>query len=113
MAFVDGDRVRGASVGDSAAWLISPAGEMADLTVHQRRKPLIGSGEALPVEFEAELRGGRLLLATDGLTKYVTAERICALATKGSVVKAADSLTACVRLPSGGLQDDVAVVIVG
>jgi hypothetical protein len=43
----------------------------------------------------------------------VTAERICALATKGSVVKAADSLTACVRLPSGGLQDDVAVVIVG
>ena len=113
VAFVDSDRVRGASVGDSAAWLISPAGEMTDLTVHQRRKPLIGSGEALPVEFEAELRGGRLLLATDGLTKYVTAERICALATKGSVVKAADSLTACVRLPSGGLQDDVAVVIVG
>ena len=86
---------------------------MTDLTVHQRRKPLIGSGEALPVEFEAQLRGGRLLLATDGLTKYVTAERICALAAKGSVVKAADLLTACVRLPSGGLQDDVAVVIVG
>jgi len=113
VAFVDSDRVRGASVGDSAAWLISPAGEMTDLTVHQHRKPLIGSGEALPVEFEAELRGGRLLLATDGLTKYVTAERICALTTKGSVVKAADSLTACVRLPSGGPQDDVAVVIVG
>ena len=26
VAFVDSDRVRGASVGDSAAWLISPAG---------------------------------------------------------------------------------------
>jgi len=58
VAFVDSDRVRGASVGDSAAWLISPAGEMTDVTVHQRTKPLIGSGEALPVEFEAELRGG-------------------------------------------------------
>jgi len=41
VAFVDSDRVRGASVGDSAAWLISPAGEMTDVTVHQHRKPLI------------------------------------------------------------------------
>ena len=83
VAFVDSDRVRGASIGDSAAWLISQAWEMTDLTVHQHRKPLIGSGKALPVEFEAELRGGPLLLATDRSTKYVTAERICALATKG------------------------------
>jgi PPM family protein phosphatase len=112
VAFVDSDRVRGASVGDSAAWLISPAGEMTDLTVHQRRKPLIGSGEALPVEFAAELRGGRLLLATDGLTKYAPPERICSLATKGTVVEALDALVNCVRLPSGELQDDVAVVLV-
>jgi hypothetical protein len=28
VAFVDSDRVRGRSVGDSVAWLISPAGEM-------------------------------------------------------------------------------------
>jgi serine/threonine protein phosphatase PrpC len=112
VAFVDGDRVRGASVGDSEAWLITPTGELSDLTVHQRRKPLIGSGEALPVEFEAERRGGRLLLATDGLTKYAPPERICSLATKGTVAEALDALANCVRLPSGGLQDDVAVVIV-
>lgn len=112
VAFVDGDRVRGASVGDSEAWLITPTGELSDLTVHQRRKPLIGSGEALPVEFEAERRGGRLLLATDGLTKYAPPERICSLATKGTVVEALDALANCVRLPFGGLQDDVAVVLV-
>ena len=112
VAFADGDRVRGASVGDSEAWLISPTGELADLTKHQRRKPLVGSGEALPVEFEAELQGRRLLLATDGLTKYATAERICALAMQGSVAQSADALANCVRLPSGAFQDDIAVVLV-
>jgi PPM family protein phosphatase len=76
VAFVDGDRIVGASVGDSSAWLISTTGEATDLTALQRRKPLLGSGEALPVEFEAERRGGRLLLATDGLTKYAPPERI-------------------------------------
>jgi serine/threonine protein phosphatase PrpC len=113
VAFLAGDRVIGASVGDSAAWLISPAAELTDLTARQRRKPLIGSGEALPVEFEAEWRGGRLLLASDGLTKYAPPEQICSLAMKGAVVDALDALANCVRLPSGGLQDDVAVVLLG
>lgn len=112
VAFVNSDRVYGASVGDSEAWIISPEGELTDLTVHQRRKPLLGSGEALPVEFEAERRGGRLLLATDGLVKYAAAERICTLTKNGSVVEAVDALANCARLPSGGFQDDVAVVIV-
>ena len=113
VAFVDSDRVRGASVGDSAAWLISPEGGMTDLTVHQRRKPLVGSGEALPVEFEGERRGGRLLLATDGLIKYTPRDRICALAMTGSVVEAVDALINAVRLPSGALQDDVAIALLG
>jgi serine/threonine protein phosphatase PrpC len=112
VAFVDDDRIRGASVGDSSAWLISPTGELTDLTALQRRRPLLGSGEALPVQFKAERRGGRLLLASDGLVKYATAERICALATQGAVEEAARALANCVRLPSGALQDDVAVVIV-
>jgi serine/threonine protein phosphatase PrpC len=112
VAFVSADRVTGASVGDSAAWLISPSGGFTDLTVHQRRKPLIGSGEALPVEFQAEFRGGRLLLASDGLLKYTTAERICELAMAESLTDAVSALVECVRLPSGGLQDDVAVVLV-
>jgi serine/threonine protein phosphatase PrpC len=112
IAFVDSDRVVGASVGDSSAWLISPTGDMADLTTRQRRRPLLGSGDALPVQFEAEREGGRVLLASDGLFKYATAERICALAAQGSIVEAADALVHCVRLPSGSYPDDVAVVIV-
>jgi serine/threonine protein phosphatase PrpC len=113
VAFIDSDRIVGASVGDSSAWLISAAGEPTDLTARQRRRPLLGSGEALPVQFEASHGGERVLLASDGLFKYATAERICALATQGSVEDAADTLANCVRLlPSGAMQDDVAVVVV-
>jgi serine/threonine protein phosphatase PrpC len=112
VAFVNGDCVTGASVGDSSAWLITPAGDTTDLTARQRRRPLLGSGEALPVQFEAERRGGRVLLASDGLFKYATAERICALAMQGSVAEAVHALANCVRLPSGDPQDDVAVVLI-
>ena len=112
VAFVDGSRIVGASVGDSSAWLISPVGEITDLTANQRRRPLLGSGEALPVQFEAERSGARLLLASDGLIKYVAVEQIRALANEGPVAEAADALANCVRLPSGALQDDVAVVLV-
>jgi len=108
VAFVGRGRVVGASVGDSSAWLVSPTGEITELTAHQRRRPLIGTGEALPVVFEEDLLGRHLLLATDGLTKYATPGKIADLVVHGSVEEIAD----CVRLPSGDLQDDVAVVIV-
>jgi PPM family protein phosphatase len=112
VAFIDSERVRGASVGDSSAWLIAPSGGMTDMTARQRRKPLLGSGEALPVEFEVECFGNRVLLGSDGLFKYASVDRICALATRGAVAEAANALANCVRLPSGALHDDVAVVIV-
>ena len=57
--------------------------------------------------FEEDLLGRHLLLATDGLTRYATPEKIAGLVVHGSVEEIAN----CVRLPSGDLQDDVAVVI--
>ena len=63
------------------------------------------------MQFEAELNGGWLLLASDCLVKYAAAEQSCARATQGSVKEAADALASCVRLPSGGLPDDVTVVL--
>jgi serine/threonine protein phosphatase PrpC len=66
----------------------------------------------VPVQFEAEPNGSRLLLASDGLIKYATVERVCAKATSGSVKEAADALANCVRPPSGALADDVTVVLV-
>jgi hypothetical protein len=60
-------------------------------------------------QFEAGRFGDRVLLASDGLCKYALLERICTLALRGPVEHAAVD---CVRLPSGTLQDDVAVVLV-
>jgi PPM family protein phosphatase len=47
IAVVDESGVNGASVGDSGAWQVEPAMHI-DLACQQIRKPLIGSGEAVP-----------------------------------------------------------------
>jgi serine/threonine protein phosphatase PrpC len=70
VAFCAQGEIFGASVGDSGAWLIHAAGYV-DLTEHQRRKPLLGSGSALAVAFGPVRSNGRLLLASDGLFKQI------------------------------------------
>ena len=75
-----------------------------DLTAHQDRARL-GSGQAGPVRFKAQLMG-RLLLATDGLFKYIRAADVRTCAARG-----VDALIDSVRLKSGALSDDVAVIL--
>jgi len=104
----DDGAVAGASIGDCEAWLLG-ADETRQLTVHQRKKPLLGSGEATPIAFSSRI-GGRLVVATDGLWKYMDRKRIAELATRPALDGIAASLTAGVRLRSGALQDDVAVL---
>ena len=67
--------VIGASVGDCGAWVIED-GSLQDLTSGQVRKPLLGEGRAIPVGFEACLDKGSLLVATDGLWKYLAKSSI-------------------------------------
>jgi serine/threonine protein phosphatase PrpC len=100
----DHGEYRGASVGDSGAWMLTAGGEVRDLTAHQSRMRL-GSGQAYPVMFKAQLMG-RLVLATDGLFKYIRAADIRTCAARG-----VDALIDSVRLKSGALQDDVAVIL--
>lgn len=105
-------RVRGASVGDSAAFVVA-AGGLRELSARQRRKPLLGSGEAVPVAFGPEPLDGRLLVASDGLVKYVAHGRLASIAGASSTAGAAAALLDACRLPAGGLQDDVAIVLLG
>ena len=100
----------GASVGDSEAWLLNSGGWL-DLTVRQRRKPLLGSGVASPVSFRQDHPGGVLVVGSDGLFKYAPSAAIRDLARRGTPGEACLSLIDRVRLPNGKLQDDVAVVI--
>jgi serine/threonine protein phosphatase PrpC len=51
LALVINDSISGASVGDFEAWLFTDHAVL-DLTRDQRRKPLLGTGQAVAVPFE-------------------------------------------------------------
>ncbi len=109
----DGSRLVGASVGDSAAWVIG-ATELRELTERQHRKPLLGNGPVEAEPFESSLEpADTLLVATDGLMKYARLDRLrdAVRRPERSLALACDELIELVRLPSGTLQDDVGVVL--
>src|SRR5580765_1332795 len=66
-----------ASVGDSGAFVFSETG-LENLTANQVRKPFLGSGRATLVSFTRESLDGTLLIASDGLLKYTSLEKIAA-----------------------------------
>lgn len=105
-----GDELHGASVGDSSAWLVEPHA-VRDLSEHQRRKPLLGSGRATPVPFTARLGAATLLLASDGLINYAPRDRIAEIARTPTLAGLATRLADLPRLRSGALPDDIAVVL--
>jgi serine/threonine protein phosphatase PrpC len=102
----------GASCGDSGAWAVHPDGRIDDLTAQQHRKLRLGSGTATPVAFSRPSLGATLLLATDGLFNYARPEKIAAVAREDDLDGAVQNLIQLVRLPTGGLQDDVGMVLV-
>ncbi len=100
----------GASVGDSAAWLVTDR-DLIDLTWNQRAAPTLGSAGAVPIPFEHRGPGGTLLVATDGLFHCAPADRICAAARGDDLDDAAKALVELARIPTGDLQDDITVVL--
>lgn len=105
-------QVAGASVGDSEAWLVGNHDEHMELTEHQQRKPLLGSGLSRPRAFgPVEMQRRRLLIASDGLFRFSSPDQVLdrAQVSRG-LYRAPATLTDLVRLPNGELQDDVAIV---
>jgi serine/threonine protein phosphatase PrpC len=111
LAVVGSDGIFGASVGDSGIWLIPEAGNHLELTRAQQRKPFIGAGAAWPMPFTSLEAKGFLLLATDGLLKYTSAEQIVKTCREHPVEVAANRLIELVRYASGALPDDVTVIL--
>ncbi|MFW6189634.1 MAG: protein phosphatase 2C domain-containing protein [Planctomycetota bacterium] len=110
VAAVGPGRIAGASAGDSGTLLVGPE-DVAELTRNQPRRPFLGAGAARAEPFSAAEWRGRLLLATDGLLKYAGRASIAETARTGGLQAAAEALVDLVRLGSGALQDDVAVVL--
>lgn len=111
LAVVSGSEVYGASVGDSGVWIINENG-FTNLTARQSRKPFIGSGVASPIPFDYTRTGREfVLLATDGLLKYTSPERIMATCRESAPAdEIARHLIELVRYQSGALPDDVTVI---
>ncbi|MBN1910182.1 MAG: protein phosphatase 2C domain-containing protein [Pirellulales bacterium] len=103
--------IQGASVGDSRAWIIRH-GNLVDLTSDQRRKPLLGSGEAVPVGFSTESPDGLLIVATDGFCNYVKQPDLFKTVEHCGTKALPAKLLDLVRLPSGALWDDVGIAVV-
>ncbi len=104
------DGIHGASAGDSGAWVIRD-GQIEDLTRGQQRKPLIGDHSIARPFSAGPLAGGTLLVASDGLLRYARPDAIARVATGPDLAAAARELVALVRLPSGEVPDDVAIVL--
>lgn len=105
-------RVCGASIGDSEAWLIDLHDDVFDLTAQQQRKPLLGSGLARPCGFgPVALNRRRLLLASDGLFRFASRDKLVHIARWTVTPRAPSLLSDLARLPNGELQDDVAIVV--
>ncbi len=101
--------IAGASVGDSGAWIIFD-GQITDLTLGQKRKPLLGSGSASPVSFLHSTLHGILLIATDGFYNYAKRDAILRMVYESDFYEIPRKCIEMVRLPSGELWDDTTVV---
>jgi serine/threonine protein phosphatase PrpC len=111
VARIDGTTVVGASIGDSAAWLVDDQGSV-ELTSEQVRKPLLGSAGAEVVPFRASFVDGTLLIATDGLWAYVPPYAIKTLAASEPLDRVPERLIDAARLRSGALRDDTTIIAI-
>lgn len=111
LSVTDGGMIRGASVGDCEAWMFF-RGEVTNLTERQIRKPLLGDGAAVPVGFAIQaVVGATIVIASDGLWKYVSRHRIEKAVAMRPLESAVDALVDAARLPNGIVQDDIAIAI--
>ena len=108
VAAISANGIAGASVGDSQAWLIEDG--LSNLTKSQLRKPLLGSGDAVPVGFSHDSSSGLLLVATDGFCNYVRRDKLLKEILWIDFAIMVRTLVEMVRLPSGELWDDIGIV---
>ncbi|MEZ4449010.1 MAG: protein phosphatase 2C domain-containing protein [Nannocystaceae bacterium] len=108
---VRGGLVHGAAVGNSGIRGIRGDRVVDPIDPPPQRRPLLGSGGAVPAPFDGMSAAGTILVATDGLLDYLPSERLASPKFGASARAIAEALIAAVRLPSGGLHDDVTVIV--
>ena len=76
----------------------------------QQRKPLLGTGDAVPQSFTTPWTGGLVILGSDGFWNYINRDRLIAELRFIDFPVMAKTLAEMVRMPSGFLVDDTAVL---
>jgi serine/threonine protein phosphatase PrpC len=110
---VIGNRIDGASCGDSAAVVLGEGQPLRILTEHQKKDPPVGSGGVVATGFSAEMVAPwKLLMMTDGVWKYAGWEWVRHAATLPDANEALDALRAAARPRFGRFQDDFTLVVV-
>ena len=84
--------------------------DITDLTRTQIRKPLLGSQSAKPAPFWHGPLNGVLLVGSDGFFDYAKRDRITRIIGRTDFFAIPRACIDMVRLPSGELWDDTAVV---
>ncbi|MFH1723899.1 MAG: PP2C family serine/threonine-protein phosphatase [Elusimicrobiota bacterium] len=102
--------ITGASAGDVQAWIMD-GDEAVDLTRARIRKPLMGSGIAMPVQFYHGALTGTLLAATDGLFDYAKREDIIRASRESGLKSLPGRLIELARPASGRLWDDIGLAV--
>jgi hypothetical protein len=82
-----------------------------DLTHQQIRKPFLGVGTVASIGFTRAALTGTLIVASDGLLKYTSREKIATAVLEPDLDAVTSNLVGLVRYPSGALPDDVAIVL--
>jgi PPM family protein phosphatase len=103
-------KLLGVSTGDSEAWIVEST-RVENLTAGQETKRTLGSGRVTPATFERQALSGVLLVASDGLFKYAAMDVIAGMVRASPAPEVAKQLVELVRLRSGLLADDVALVL--
>jgi serine/threonine protein phosphatase PrpC len=104
-------RLIGVSTGDSEAWVVSST-QTDNLTVGQYTRQRLGSNRATPTSFERPAPSDALVVASDGLFKFAAMDVIANVVRAQAIGPAAKGLVELVRLGSGKVAEDVAVVLV-
>ena len=105
LVLIRAGQATGASVGDSQCWLFEADFEY-ELSRLQNRKPLLGSGGAVPIGFGPVELNGSIVLGSDGLFNYVKTPNI-----RASLPEGAEYLVKLAENSTGYLQDDCSAIV--
>jgi serine/threonine protein phosphatase PrpC len=105
------EKVVGASVGDSGAFVLGDHGTH-ELSQNQIIRPFLGSGLSIPIGFDFPQLKGTLLVASDGLVRRVDMDAVRRTAVQPDLDLCALNLVELVRSLHRMLPDDLTAILI-